>query len=122
MMSRSRCCCWAAIIATIRSSWAVSDASIGWTSSAIGLLLGMGTATDWLPQRPNLLSGDGRGRPRGRPATLPGAPTPNRASARQIAVGTVATGTRDRILGVAAERFGTRGVDAVSLDEIAAEV
>jgi AcrR family transcriptional regulator len=37
-------------------------------------------------------------------------------------VGTVATGTRDRILRVAAERFGTRGVDAVSLDEIAAEV
>ena len=35
---------------------------------------------------------------------------------------TVATGTRDRILAVAAERFGTRGVDAVSLDEIAAEV
>jgi len=37
-------------------------------------------------------------------------------------VATVATGTRDRILGVAAERFGTRGVEAVSLDEIATEV
>ncbi len=35
---------------------------------------------------------------------------------------TVATGTRDRILGVAADRFGRRGVDAVSLDEIATEV
>jgi TetR/AcrR family transcriptional regulator len=30
--------------------------------------------------------------------------------------------TRDRILATAAERFGRRGVDAVSLDEIAAEV
>jgi AcrR family transcriptional regulator len=37
-------------------------------------------------------------------------------------VATVATGTRDRILGVAGERFGTRGVEAVSLDEIASEV
>jgi AcrR family transcriptional regulator len=37
-------------------------------------------------------------------------------------VATVATSTRDRILTVAADRFGTRGVDAVSLDEIAAEV
>ena len=46
----------------------------------------------------------------------------NLPSARQTAVATVATGTRDRILAVAAERFGTRGVDAVSLDEIAAEV
>ena len=35
---------------------------------------------------------------------------------------TVATSTRDRILTVAADRFGTRGVEAVSLDEIAAEV
>ena len=35
---------------------------------------------------------------------------------------TVATSTRDRILAVAGERFGTRGVDAVSLDEIAAAV
>ena len=32
------------------------------------------------------------------------------------------TGTRDRILAVAGVRFGTRGVDAVSLDEIAADV
>jgi AcrR family transcriptional regulator len=30
--------------------------------------------------------------------------------------------TRDRILAAAAERFGRRGVDAVSLDEIAADV
>ncbi|MET0324423.1 MAG: TetR/AcrR family transcriptional regulator [Ilumatobacteraceae bacterium] len=30
--------------------------------------------------------------------------------------------TRDRILGAALDRFGTRGVDAVSLDEIAAVV
>lgn len=30
--------------------------------------------------------------------------------------------TRDRILASAAERFGTRGVDGVSLDEIAADV
>jgi AcrR family transcriptional regulator len=37
-------------------------------------------------------------------------------------VATAATGTRDRILAVAGERFGTRGVDAVSLDEIASEV
>lgn len=35
---------------------------------------------------------------------------------------TAATSTRDRILDVAADRFGTRGVDAVSLDEIAAAV
>jgi AcrR family transcriptional regulator len=37
-------------------------------------------------------------------------------------VATAATSTRDRILDVAADRFGTRGVDAVSLDEIAAAV
>ena len=30
--------------------------------------------------------------------------------------------TRDRVLGAALDRFGTRGVDAVSLDEIAADV
>jgi AcrR family transcriptional regulator len=35
---------------------------------------------------------------------------------------TSASSTRDRILAVAAVRFGTRGVDAVSLDEIASEV
>jgi AcrR family transcriptional regulator len=37
-------------------------------------------------------------------------------------VATVATSTRDRILAVAGDRFGTRGVDAVSLDEIAGAV
>jgi AcrR family transcriptional regulator len=34
----------------------------------------------------------------------------------------IATSTRERILAVALDRFGTRGVDAVSLDEIAAAV
>ena len=33
-----------------------------------------------------------------------------------------AISTRDRVLGAALDRFGTRGVDAVSLDEIAADV
>jgi AcrR family transcriptional regulator len=37
-------------------------------------------------------------------------------------VAAVATTTRDRILAAALDRFGTRGVDAVSLDEIAAAV
>jgi TetR/AcrR family transcriptional regulator len=37
-------------------------------------------------------------------------------------VSTAATTTRDRILTSAAARFGTRGVEAVSLDEIAADV
>jgi AcrR family transcriptional regulator len=37
-------------------------------------------------------------------------------------VATVAPTTRDRILAAALDRFGTRGVDAVSLDEIAAVV
>ena len=35
---------------------------------------------------------------------------------------TAAISTRDRVLGAALDRFGTRGVDAVSLDEIAADV
>ena len=33
-----------------------------------------------------------------------------------------AISTRDRVLGAALDRFGTRGVEAVSLDEIAADV
>jgi len=37
-------------------------------------------------------------------------------------VATAAISTRDRVLGAALDRFGTRGVDAVSLDEIAADV
>lgn len=39
-----------------------------------------------------------------------------------MALVTVAASTRDRILAVAGERFGTRGLDAVSLDDIASEV
>lgn len=37
-------------------------------------------------------------------------------------MGSIGAPTRARILGVALERFGTRGVDAVSLDEIAIAV
>jgi TetR/AcrR family transcriptional regulator len=37
-------------------------------------------------------------------------------------VASAAISTRDRVLGAALDRFGTRGVDAVSLDEIAADV
>jgi AcrR family transcriptional regulator len=37
-------------------------------------------------------------------------------------VASAAISTRDRVLGAALDRFGTRGVEAVSLDEIAADV
>jgi AcrR family transcriptional regulator len=39
-----------------------------------------------------------------------------------VRVATVASTTRDRILAAALDRFGTRGVDAVSLDDIATVV